>query len=194
MPNRTYYLFLLIGTGAALLSLLLLLTVPLKAAQASDGEGTDAWLPTVQLQEALADPSVATVDGALHVVGGLSPAGPTNIHFQWAPQQATWQSMPAMPVPRADAVTFVVNHRLYVLGGYNIWYGGAISYTHSYDPTSHQWFTETAMLTPTSGAAGALIDGSIYVFGGFDNVSESSAVQSYDPVQRTWTVHSSMPL
>jgi len=102
--------------------------------------------------------------------------------------------MPAMPVPRADAVTFVVNNRLYVLGGYNIWYGGAISYTHSYDPTSRQWFTETAMLTPTSGAAGALIDGSIYVFGGFDNVSESSAVQSYDPVQRRWTVHNSMPL
>lgn len=193
MNNRTPFLLILVGIGAFLLaSFFSLLSAP-RHAQASDGDDAEAWLPMIQLQEALADPSVASLGGTLHVIGGLSAAGPTDIHLQWQQQEATWQALPSMPVPRSDATTFVLSDTLYVLGGYNVWYGGAISYTHRYHAASGQWIEETAMLTPTSGASGALLNGHIYIFGGYDNISETAIVQSYDPVNREWTLRDPMP-
>jgi len=193
MNNRTPFLLALFGIGAFLLATFFLLLSSTQYVQASDGDSSEAWLPMIQLQEALADPGVASIRGSLHVVGGLSSAGPTDLHLQWHPQEATWQSLPALPVPRADATTFVLSDTLYVFGGYNVWYGGAISYTHSYQTASKQWVEETAMLTPTSGATGAVLNGHLYVFGGFDNISETSVVQSYDPINRTWMLHEPMP-
>ncbi len=175
----------------------LLLTTRLQAAEQEplvDGERTEDWLSVAALTQGVADPSVASLGTMIHVVGGVSAEGPLDSHLQLDPLQRRWAALPALPVPRSDAVTAVISDTLYVIGGYNHWYGGAISYTHGYNVVTQRWITATAMITAVSGAAGVFVNGEIYIFGGFDNHTETAIVQSYDPGQDRWRIATTMPV
>jgi len=198
MSRRTALLNPSIAVTLGLLLLLsLYLTTDLQAAEESplaDGEATEAWLSFPLLTEGIADPAVVTVGSMIHVVGGLSQAGPTGQHWQFDPVAQRWQTLPPLPVPRSDAVSALIGDTLYVAGGYNMWYGGALSYTHSYNVITQAWITTTALITPVSGAASVVVNDQLIVLGGFDNRSESASVQRYDPVTKEWHAGRAMPV
>ncbi len=200
MSRRTALLFPSIAVTLALFLLLtvgLLLTTTVQAAEESpavDGDVAEEWLYSPVLVQAVADPSVATAGSRIHVVGGLSQDGPTAMHWQFDPASQHWEALPALPVPRSDGTAAVIGNMLYVAGGYNMWYGGALSNTHGYNLTTQQWITATALITPVSGAAGVVVNGEFLVLGGFDNHSESAYVQQYDPVKNQWRAGAPMPV
>ncbi|MEZ4619969.1 MAG: kelch repeat-containing protein [Caldilineaceae bacterium] len=200
MFHRIISLFPTIGSSLGLLILLLLLDTPATFAQTDSTTGvndspsiTEGWLVLNALEQGLADPGVEIVDNALHVVGGLSPEGPAAGLWQLNSQSRIWQRLPDLPVPRSDAATAVISDTLYVIGGYNMWYGGALHDTHGYESAMQTWITATALITPVSGAAAVVVNNEIYVFGGFDNVSETALVQRYNPKLNRWTLGTPMP-
>ncbi len=193
MVTKIPLLLRLFGCSSTLLVALYLFMLSTAQAQTLDHDAPEGWLPFATLTQGLADPGVATVGSTLHIVGGLSPEGPADLHLRMEADATGWQKLPALPVPRSDATTATVGERLYIFGGYNVWYGGAVSYTHAFESTSQRWITATAMITPVSGAAAVVIDDDIYVFGGFDNHSESAFVQQYNPEQDRWSIQRPMP-
>ncbi len=200
MSRRTALLYpsMALTLGILLLLLMsLLLTTAVQAADQSpavDGEAAEEWLYSPLLAQAVADPSTVTDGSMIHVVGGLSQEGPSNRHWQFDPTTQRWQALPLLPVPRSDAAAAIIGNMLYVAGGYNMWYGGALSYTHSYNLTTQQWITASALITPVSGAAGVVVNDELIVLGGFDNISESAYVQLYDPIKNQWRVGAPMPV
>jgi hypothetical protein len=200
MSNRPALFLPSVALSAGLLFVLLvslLFTTHLQADEQRpqvDGEQTEDWLSVSALTQGVADPSVATLGALIHVVGGVSAEGPMDLHQAFDPRQHRWATLPALPVPRSDAVSAVISDTLYVIGGYNHWYGGVVSYTHGYNVVTQRWVTATAMLTAVSGAASAFVNGELYVFGGFDNHAETAIVQSYDPRQDHWRVPTTMPV
>lgn len=200
MLRRTAPLLPPIVVTLGLLLLLLISLLQTREVQAAeqqpsvDGDVAEEWLYSPLLAQAVADPSVVTVGSMIHVVGGLSPEGPADQHWQFDPATQHWQALPVLPVPRSDATAAVLDNMLYVTGGYNMWYGGALSYTHGYNLATQQWITATALITPVSGAAGVVVNGEWVVLGGFDNTSESAFVQRYNPTTNEWHVGAPMPV
>lgn len=191
VPRRA----LLVAGGATLLACcLLLLFINPQPLHSQASANAESWLLLPQMPISLADPALGVVGNAIHIVGGFSAMGPATAHLRFDPGQLQWTELPSLPLARANATAATVDGQLYVLGGYNFDRGGALSANHRYDVTTRQWNTATASLFPASGAGSAVVDGEILLFGGFDNRTESSAVQRYNPAGDSWTLGTPMPL
>ena len=182
------------GAATLLACCLLLLLMPPQPLHSQASANVESWLLLPHMPISLADPALSVVGDAIHIVGGFSAMGPSTAHLRFDPGQLQWTELPALPVARADATAVTVDGKLYVLGGYNFDRGGALSANHRYDIATRQCSTATAALFPASGAGSAVVDGEILLFGGFDNRTESTAVQRYNPASDSWTLGTPMPL
>jgi hypothetical protein len=90
---------------------------------------TDSWVTKAPMPTARYGASVATLNGAIHAIGG-DGAGPlAGTHEEFDPAANAWITRQAMPTPRFWSGVAVVAGRIFVAGG-----NGAFTAVESYQP------------------------------------------------------------
>lgn len=112
------------------------------------------------------------------------------------PATNLWQALPALPEPRGDAPTVVVEGVLYILGGGVD--GPPVDTVVRFDGGSWSPAPNLTLPAPRRSSAAAVVDGTIYVFGGLagtwtDFASATSTVWSARPGAGTWTLRRPLP-
>ena len=114
---------------------------------------------------------------------------PVDSHIQKISQQ-----------PHTGIALAVLNGALHALGGVgtyipSITSAGYVSYATNwiFDPIRNSWASGTPMLVARAGHTAVTLGGKIIVYGGYDESTpydrflSTGSIESYDPVQSTWT-------
>ena len=97
--------------------------------------------------------------------------GLSDVHI-YDPVTHTWSKGEDLPRPRFMHETFVINGKVYVMGGAKSWndlqvaQGKPYSVVDVYDLTSGTWTTEADMPTPRADFTSGVVDGKIYIISG----------------------------
>jgi N-acetylneuraminic acid mutarotase len=110
---------------------------------------------------------------------------------------ASWENLPAYPVPVLDNVVGTYEGKTYSVGGISTRVGGTIyDNAYVYVPGASSWSPIAPLPQALTSAAGAFLDGTLYVVGG-DNGSASdpaaSTVYAYHPDSNTWSQVADLP-
>jgi hypothetical protein len=104
-----------------------------------------------------------SVEGRLHVVGGV---GSTADVLIYDPAKETWTTGATMPASRDHLAAVAVGGEIWAIGGRSA--GQIHARVDVYDTTTDAWREGPPLPQPTSGAAEAAIDGVILISGGED--------------------------
>lgn len=148
-----------------------------------------------------------TLDGVLYLLGGLMESSggevaPTGDVYAISTETTELYDKPSLPSPRAGLGAAVIDHRLFVVGGY-----GALPTSGSATATSSmlcysagEWTDTTpggaplaALNTPRHSFGSAVLNGKWYVAGGVDSSGQVlDSIEEYDPALNTWKLKAPM--
>lgn len=144
----------------------------------------------------------AAVGSKLFVVGGVATVDgpPVALLHSYDIIDGRWQTLPNMTIPRTDVAAAALNGVLYVAGGYGVDYDMAVAgrLCEVYNPTTAVWTTVAPMPTSRGDAVALAVGGRVFVLGGWNDVETArgggfqAAVEAYDPLRNTWSVHANM--
>jgi N-acetylneuraminic acid mutarotase len=140
---------------------------------------------------------VATVNGKIYAIGGLSGNSPVNVCEMYNPGTNQWITETPMPTARSDFAIAVYNNQIYVIGGEVG--NGFVGNNEVYDPGTNTWETKVSMPIPRADLSASVINGKIYLIGGkeYSSISpyysETDVTEVYDPSTDTWTTAAPMP-
>lgn len=170
----------------------------------NDAEGR--WETAPALPQPCAEAVVlAGGTGALHLMGGRSPAGTANAawgdqtdqahHFVLTSRDGRWEKAAPCLTARNSAAGAEIAGSLHVVGGRSV-AGGNTAEHEVYDPREDRWRRAAPMPQAQGGLAAAAAGGKLYAFGGefFDNgggVYPEAWV--YDPAADAWEAIAPMP-
>jgi len=132
-------------------------------------------------------------DGVVYVMGGIRGTGDAREAladtFLFHPETMGWERGPALPAPRHDAASAVMDGRIYLIGGKEETGSSApaIDRVSVLDLETMQWSEAASLPTPRVGMRGGAIDGKIYVAGGNYSGEVLDSVESYEPETDVWT-------
>jgi N-acetylneuraminic acid mutarotase len=109
--------------------------------------------------------AAAVLDGAIHVIGGRSPAlGMTGAtHEVYDPAANTWTTAAPLPTGRSGSGAAVLAGRIHVLGGEA---NRTFDQNEAYDPATDSWLSFAPLPTPRHGLGVVSLRQAIYVIGG----------------------------
>jgi hypothetical protein len=119
----------------------------------------------------------------IYTFGGstYSPWNPLSTVYSYNPQTDTWTKKKNMPTPRFALHTYLVNEKIYAIGG-SQQENSSLAAVEVYDPVTDNWETKTNMPKAFSWFAGAVVNEKIYVIGGTsDWASGGYETWEYDP-------------
>lgn len=107
----------------------------------------------------------------------------------------TWTKKRAMPTPRWQAGSAVVDDKIYVIGGVTEFlpFVEETNVNEMYDPALDTWETRAPMPGKRSGCGVVVVNGLIYAIGGYDGVSAVATNQVYNPTTDEWLTRAPMP-
>ncbi|WP_053204658.1 carboxypeptidase regulatory-like domain-containing protein [Jiangella muralis] len=160
-----------------------------------------AWSPLPAMPNGRAMPAGEFVDGRFYVTGGLVPgmyesgiAAGTDVYD---PATETWTTEPGAPIPVAGAGSFVLDGKLYVVGGC---LSGededcGTDAVFRYDPATQVWDQVADYPEPIAEPMCGAIEAKGYCAGGFlIRIPTKTSAYSYDPKMDTWTTIAPLPL
>lgn len=174
----------------------------------------DAWTQLRSLPEARHHIMLSAVRGLLYGIGGFTGGFPDwraqPTMFIYAPASNTWTGGIDLPAARAEAISAVVDDKIYLIGGRVRATDDARLFNDHidsvrnevFDPTIDRWATLADAPTARNSAASAVIDGKIYVVGGRNFVKNADGttqqvnvpnLEVYDPKIDRWETRSPMP-
>jgi len=126
-------------------------------------------------------------DGTIYAIGGIQ----TDEVDAYNPVTQTWTQVASLPSVRSyAAVTTGADGAIYFIGGANN--GTFFDEVDAYNPQTNTWAVLPPMPGPRYGLAAATgQDGTIYAIGGASGIypyPDTTEVDAYNPVTRTWTV------
>ena len=127
--------------------------------------------------------SATAYNGLIYTFGGVTnyPMGPMSTVNVYNPKTDTWESRAKMPTTRYTLRTFLVDGKIYAIGG-SQGIGNSLSTVEVYDPINDSWEKLPDMPFKVSWFTGAVFNNKIYVFGGTpDWNTEGNEVWEYDP-------------
>ncbi|MBO9541352.1 hypothetical protein J7643_12250 [bacterium] len=148
-----------------------------------------------------------TYNGAIFVIGGMMQAwGAASLASDdvcaFVPSTLYQYDETDLPQPRAGLGAAVLNHHLYVVGGYAKHaesgalqtFGGMLRYTPGEWTTTSLWGAPLASLNvPRHSFGTAELDGRLYVAGGVDAQGRLlDSVEEYDPTYNAWILKAPM--
>jgi N-acetylneuraminic acid mutarotase len=128
--------------------------------------------------------SATAYNGVIYVFGGstYSPWAPLKTVFAYDPQTDTWTKKKDMPTARFAVGTYLVDGRIYVLGG-SLGENNSLATVEVYDPAFDTWKTLANMPVCLMMFGSATVNGRIYVFGGTQDWSTvKTDVWEFDPL------------
>ena len=142
-----------------------------------------AWTSIANYPVPVMDNVVASNDGVVYSVAGVSDNGLTAAGYAYHPDRQAWTRIADLPQPLEAPVGAFVDGRLYVAGGWDA-NGNPQSSTYAYDPARNAWSEVAELPAPVVAAAAASVDGQLYVVSGCASaecVPASAATFRYDP-------------
>jgi large repetitive protein len=150
-----------------------------------------SWTAKAPLPSGLLDAGSAVVGGKLYVVAGKDGVGPKSTLHIYDPVSNSWSMGAAVPAgyPAVEnPAAAELNGKLYVFGGSQQPFSGAVPNAAVYDPASNTWTELAPMAIARGGATAKALNSKIYVAGGMGNDGASiNSVEIYDPASNTWT-------
>jgi N-acetylneuraminic acid mutarotase len=153
------------------------------------------WTERPPVLEARQEVAVAWVDDAAYVVGGFGADRGTLASVErWRPGDATWTSLPPLPIAVHHPAAVAWGGRLYVLGGYRgPGLAGATDAVQVFDPASATWSAGPPLPSARGGLAAAVLDGRIVAVGGARDGASVGDVAALDPAGGAWRPLASLP-
>jgi N-acetylneuraminic acid mutarotase len=146
--------------------------------------GTNTWTEKTPMPNDAGGALSATVyNGLIYTFGGstYSPWAALSTVYAYNPLTDTWTKKASMPTPRFALRTFLVNGKIYAIGG-SQHQNSALAAVEVYDPVNDTWDSLDDMPFNNSWFAGAVVNDKIYVIGGTpDWVSGLGDIWEYDP-------------
>ncbi len=163
-----------------------LIDVPVTGALEARASHDDRWkeLPPLPMRRARC--GVATLDGRLYVIGGLTAEGPTDRLESYQITSERWKEHAPRPLALANVQAVVLDGELLVPGGCDA-EGQPVSTVHRYDPATDLWRETAPLPTPLCAYALTVFKGQAYLLGGWDGQHYRALNYRYDPVAEDWT-------
>lgn len=133
------------------------------------------------------------VNDQFYVISGFSTI-PDPAVERFDPSTNTWTSRAPIPTPISQARAAALGAKIYVPGGFNNGFGGAISAMQIYDTATNTWSQGASLPAPRSGAGVAAFNGKIYIIAGSTAGSDANTVFEYDPVANTYATKAPVPM
>ncbi|MCW4030120.1 MAG: PQQ-binding-like beta-propeller repeat protein [Candidatus Bathyarchaeota archaeon] len=161
------------------------------------------WTQKADMPTARAHFGTGVVDGKIYCIGGYNGANgqweteyyDLKANEAYDPVLDTWSTLAALPTPRFNAATNVVDGKIYVIGGHTMTdLFVTLNVTEVYDPVANSWTTKTPAPLNVGCSASAVVDGKIYVLGEDPNVYLQYIIMIYDPAADSWTVKTKAPV
>jgi len=168
---------------------------PVTKAQATQNQSS--WTTVAPMPTARGGLSVATVNGEIYAIGGLSDGVPVNVNEMYNPSTNGWTTETPMPTARSGCATAVYDNEIYVIGGEVG--NGYVGNNEVYDPETNTWETKASMPTPRADLCASVVNGKIYLIGGEEYsstspyYSETDINEVYNPANNTWTTGTPIP-
>ena len=131
--------------------------------------------------------SVTAYNGLVYTFGGstYSPWAARKSVYAYDPQTDMWTKKKDMPTARFAFQTYLVNEKIYAIGGSQS-ENSSVSTVEVYDPITDTWETKPNMPNNNAWFTGAVVNNKIYVVGGSPNWSTSlGEVWEYNPSYNT---------
>ena len=185
-----------------LIATLIIVTIVLPAfnfpsAKAQATEDQSPWTTLTPMPTARGGLGVATVNGKIYAIGGLSDGSPVNVNEMYDPATNEWTTEAPMPTARSGCAIAVYDNEIYVIGG--AVGNGYVGNNEVYNPGTNTWETKASMPTPRAYLSASVVNGKIYLIGGeaYSSVSpyysETNVNEVYDPAKNTWTSGTPIP-
>ncbi len=129
------------------------------------------------------------IGGHIYFLGGMPLASDESSRAvdRFDPATGDWASAAPMIHPRAMAMAWAYEDKIYVAGGRDK--AEPLSSTEVYDPASDTWTDDPAIFAPLPfalyGAGDAILDGQLWITGGYET-SESDKTLYWDAADNTW--------
>lgn len=147
----------------------------------------DAWERLPDMPAPRAAHVLATVDGVVHVIGGVGPDAREVWRFD--ADAETWLEPAApLPTPREHLAVAVLDGRIYAIAG-RVPGRGNVGTVEVFDPAENAWSAAPDLPTPRSGLTAAAVEERIHVVGGEDLGSSDTfgAHEVLEPAAGTWS-------
>ncbi len=147
--------------------------------------GTGTSLPANRL-----DAGGAAIGTTMYVVGGKDSVGHQNTLYAYDSVTKVWTARAAKPGTAVENPSVVAyNGKLYVVGGSDAPFSGAVAEGWVYTPGTNSWAALPALSTARGGAGAALVGSTMYAVGGLGaNGASLASVEKLDLANPTaWT-------
>jgi N-acetylneuraminic acid mutarotase len=159
---------------------------------------TNTWTTKASIPFASDHPNVAATADKLYILGEV---GNTN-SAEYDPVTNAWTMKAPIPTQRAASAVAAIGTKIYVAGGAmgsnGASFGPTVRDFAVYDTVTDTWETLDPMPAPgRNHMPGVAANGIFYVIGGRTNGPMDglqNRVDAYDPVAKTWTMKSPMPV
>ena len=150
--------------------MLIIVTIVLPAfnfpsAKAQTTKDQSSWTTMAPMPTARGGLGVATVNGKIYAIGGLSGGSPFNVNEMYDPGTNEWTTETPMPTARSGCAIAVYDNEIYVIGG-EVGSKEFVGNNEVYDPGTNTWETEASMPTPRADLSASVVNGKIYLIGG----------------------------
>jgi N-acetylneuraminic acid mutarotase len=109
------------------------------------------------------------------------------------PEGQAWSQRAALPTPRAEVASAVLDGRIYVIAGFEA-SGSSSNVVEVYDASADRWQRRANLPEGRDHAMAAAFGGRVYVFGGSGRNGATASVYAYDPASDAWSRRTDMPL
>ena len=158
---------------------------------ASTGDSGDRWRTRAQMPTPRNGLAVATVDGLIYAIGGVSNEGVVGKVEIYDPRADIWTLGSPKPIPAGFVSAAVVNGRIYVPGGTGV-EREFQDVLEIYDPVRDVWETGAPMPVGLAAYGLAAFDEQLYLFGGLGDGGYVASTFRYDPHSDRWEELESM--
>jgi DNA-binding CsgD family transcriptional regulator len=147
--------------------------------------GDEGWVEVAPLPLRRARLGLATLDGYLYAVGGLSYEGVVGRLDRYDPGEDVWEERAPRPAALANVGAVPLGEELLVPGGCDA-AGNPEAAVHRYDPGGDVWEDVAPLPEPLCAYALAAWEGKAYLFGGWDGERYRAVTYVYDPTVDEW--------
>lgn len=158
----------------------------------------DRWERRAPLPAALHHVGIATLDGIVYALGGLTAnvhLGPQRTTFAYDPDADRWTELAPFATPRGSLAVVATDGKIHILGGRNSQTTTERSH-EVFDATTRTWSEAEPLPGPPRDHMGVgVLGGKIHVFGGrvndYSNMLDRHDV--FDPQTNSWSSLAALP-